>query len=415
MERVILHSDLNNFYASVECHERPELCNRAVVISGAPERRRGVVVAKNELAKKMGVKTGDTVWQALQKCPDACILRPNLAKYREISAAVRQLYYRYTDRVEPFGLDEAWLDVTGSTRLFGDGEAIANQIRAAMKREFGLTVSVGVSFNKVFAKLGSDMKKPDAVTCITRANYKEKVWPLPVGVLLYAGRATQRKLISCGIETVGALAKAEPAFLESILGKGGLMLGEYARGEDQSPVTRFGEREPVKSIGNSMTLPRDISEPDEVRRALYLVAESVCERLRAKGLLCKTVTVAIRDAELHWHERQRAVREATMLTHEVAELAYALYLETNLPHCPVHSLGVRVSNLCDDAGGGQLSFFEDPQVKERRRKLDRTMDAIREKHGHFAISRAMLLEDERLYHFDPEEEQIVSFPGTEKK
>lgn len=413
MDRVILHSDLNNFYASVECHERPELRNRAVIISGAPERRRGVVVAKNELAKKMGIKTGDTVWQAEQKCPEVCILRPDLAKYRGISQRVRELYYRYTDQVEPFGLDEAWLDVTGSVRLFGDGETIANQIRSDMKREFGLTVSVGVSFNKVFAKLGSDMKKPDAVTCISRENFKEKVWPLPVGVLLYAGRATQRKLISCGITTVGALAKADPAFLESILGKGGRTLWEYARGEDQTPVAMFGQREPVKSIGNSMTLPRDVSDPEEIRRALYLLAESVCERLRGQGLLCKTITVALRDAGLSWHERQRGLAEETMLVSEVAETAFSLYLETHLVRCPVHSLGIRVSNLCEDRGEMQVNFFEDPEEKQRRSTLEHTIDAIREKHGHFAISRAMLLEDEKLYHFHPNEERIVSFPGTE--
>ena len=239
MERVILHSDLNNFYASVECAENPELKNRVVIICGNAKQRRGVVVAKNELAKKKGIKTGDTVWQAQKKCPDLVTVAPDLEKYRKVSQKVREIYYRYTDKVEPFGLDEAWLDVTGSIRLFGSGKEIADEIRKVVKEELGLTVSIGVSFNKVFAKLGSDMKKPDATTCITRENFREKVWPLSVGEILYAGRVTRKVLYSYGIDTIGKLALAEPEFLEQILGKGGLALSLYARGEDDSPVAGY--------------------------------------------------------------------------------------------------------------------------------------------------------------------------------
>ncbi len=413
MERVILHSDLNNFYASVECRENPALRNRVVIICGDAKQRRGVVVAKNQLAKKLGIKTGDTLWQAEQKCRDLVAIKPDLLKYREYSKRVREIYYRYTDKVEPFGLDEAWLDVTGSQRLFGTGEEIANKIREDIKREMGLTVSVGVSFNKVFAKLGSDMKKPDAVTCITRENFKEKVWPLPVGEILYAGRATQEKLISFGIDTIGKLAKAEPEFLERLLGKGGLMLSNYARGEDDSPVANYGEREPVKSIGNSITLPRDVTDSEEIRQVLYLLAESVCERLRAQRLLCKTVSVGVRDSALVWHERQCGIAEGEKLSGAIAEYAYSLFCEMGYKGKPVHSIGLRVSNLYEDNGEMQMNLFDDISDKLKKREIENVVDGIREKYGHKSIGRAMLIGGGDFYRIKPGDEQIVSFPGTE--
>lgn len=413
MERVILHSDLNNFYASVECAENPELKNRVVIICGNAKQRRGVVVAKNELAKKMGIKTGDTVWQAQKKCPDLVTVSPDLEKYRRVSQRVREIYYRYTDKVEPFGLDEAWLDVTGSIKLFGDGKKIADEIRETVKRELGLTVSIGVSFNKVFAKLGSDMKKPDATTCITYENFKEKVWSLPIGEILYAGRATQKRLIDCGITTIGALAAAQPEFLEKLLGKGGLMLSKYARGEDDAPVSKYGESEPVKSIGNSITLPRDVENAEEIRHLLYILSESVCERLRAKGLLCRTVVLSVRDTSLSWSDRQCGLSDATMLSATVAEAAYELFLNSGFVGSAVHSLGVRVSNLCEDDGALQMNFFEDTDDRIKKNALENTMDKIRTKYGHDAINRAMLMQDDSIYKINLKGEQIVSFPGTD--
>lgn len=415
MERIILHSDLNNFFASVECRDREDLKDRAVIICGDPKQRRGIVVAKNEIAKKAGIKTGDTVWQAEKKCLDLVAIAPNLHKYREVSGEVRRIYYRYTDQVEPYGLDEAWLDVTGSIRLFGGGHTIADAIRADIKRELGLTVSVGVSFNKVFAKLGSDMKKPDAVTVISPENYKEKVWPLPVGELLYVGRATRKKLLSYGITTIGALAHADPSFLETAFGKHGHVLWEYANGYDHSPVSGFGERESIKSIGNSMTLMRDITEPEEVRHVLYILAESVCERLRAQKLSCGTVTLAIRDSMLIWHERQKSVTEGTTLAIQVAEAAFKLFMETKMIYSPVHSLGVRVGKLSVDYGNTQLDMFEDAQIQEKYRVLEKTMDEIRKKHGHLAISRAMLLGNHSMYRVNLKDDQIVSFPGCDRE
>ena len=413
MERVILHSDLNNFYASVECAENPELKNRVVIICGNAKQRRGVVVAKNELAKKIGIKTGDTVWQAQKKCPDLVMVSPDLEKYRRISQKVREIYYRFTDKVEPFGLDEAWLDVTGSIKLFGDGKKIADEIRETVKRELGLTVSIGVSFNKVFAKLGSDMKKPDATTCITYENFKEKVWPLPVGEILYAGRATQKKLISCGITTIGAVAAAQPEFLEKLLGKGGLMLSKYARGEDDSPVGDYGHHDKAKSIGNSITLPRDVTDEEEIKNLLYILSESVCERLRNQKLSCRTVTLAIRDTSLSWSDRQCGLDEPTMLSSVVAEAAYKLFLNSGFAGCAVHSLGVRASNLCEDDGTFQMNLFEDAGDKMKKVTLETTMDKIRGKYGHDAINRAVLIQDDSIYKINLKGEQIVSFPGTE--
>lgn len=413
MERVILHSDLNNFYASVECAENPELKNRVVIICGNAKQRRGVVVAKNQLAKKLGIKTGDTVWQAQKKCPDLVAVSPDLEKYRKVSQQVRDIYYEFTDKVEPFGLDEAWLDVTGSIRLFGSGEKIADLIREKVKKDLGLTVSIGVSFNKVFAKLGSDMKKPDATTCITRENFKEKVWPLPIGEILYVGRATKKRLSDCGITTIGAIAEAEPDFLEKLLGKGGLMLSKYARGEDDSPVADYGHHDAVKSIGNSITLPRDVDDTEEIRHLLYILSESVCERLRAKGLLARTVTLAVRDTSLAWHDKQCGLEDATMLSSTVAECAYKLFCESNFIGSAVHSLGVRVSNLCEDSGDFQINLFEDTEDKMRKTTLENTMDKIRGKYGHDAINRAMLIQDDSIYKINLKGEQIVSFPGTE--
>jgi len=353
------------------------------------------------------------VWQAERKCHDLVAIPPDLEKYRKVSQQVRDIYYEFTDKVEPFGLDEAWLDVTGSIRLFGSGEQIADKIREEVKERLGLTVSIGVSFNKVFAKLGSDMKKPDATTCITRENFKEKVWPLSIGEILYAGRATQKRLADCGLTTIGAVANAEPEFLEKLLGKGGLMLSKYARGEDDSPVGDYGHHDDVKSIGNSITLPRDVEDAEEIRHLLYILSESVCERLRNQNLLCRTVTLAVRDTSLAWHDKQCGLKEATMLSSTVAETAYDLFCRSNFVGSAVHSLGVRVSNLCQDDGALQINFFEDTEDKMKKTTLENTMDKIRGKYGHDAINRAMLIQDDSIYRINLKGEQIVSFPGTE--
>lgn len=208
-DRTILHCDMNNFYASVECLYNPALRGKPVAVGGDVEARHGIILAKNYEAKKYGVQTGEALWQAKQKCPGLTIVPPSFEKYLRFSRLAREIYGCYTDRIESFGLDECWLDLTGSERLFGGGKAVADKLRERIKFELGVTISVGVSHNKIFAKLGSDMKKPDATTVITRENYKDVVWPLPVSDLLFVGPATTRKLARYGIHTIGQLAQAD--------------------------------------------------------------------------------------------------------------------------------------------------------------------------------------------------------------
>ena len=323
--RTILHSDLNNFYASVELLKRPELKGSPVAVCGSVENRHGIVLAKNMIAKGAGVKTGETIWQAERKCPGLVRLPVDFPSYHRVSARVRQIYQRYTDRVEPFGIDECWLDVTESVRLFGGGKAIAEEIRAAVKAEIGVTVSVGVSWNKIFAKLGSDMKKPDAVTCITPENYRSTVWPLPVGELLYVGKSTLQKLNRFGIRTIGELARADRAFLTAKLGKWGTMLAVYANGEDESPVARVDEQREIKSIGNSLTNYRDLVDNDDVYPLLLLLSESVAARLRESGVgKARTVHVSATDNKLKRYAKQGRLSEPTRSASEIDGHVYAL-------------------------------------------------------------------------------------------
>ena len=298
MERIILHSDMNNFYASVECLYNPDLRGKPVAVAGDPEARHGIVLAKNEEAKRFGVQTGDPLWMAKQKCPDIVFTPPHYDRYMQFSAAARKIYGEYTDQVEPYGLDECWLDVTGSMKLFGDGKTIADELRHRIRQELGVTVSVGVSYNKIFAKLGSDMKKPDATTVITSERFKEIVWPLPVSDLLYVGRATHQKLKRYYIKTIGDLAAADRRFLQCLLGQNGLMLWKFANGLDTSPVSNIGAKSLIKSIGNSTTAPRDLVTDEDIKITLYVLCESVSARMREYGFVCDTVQLGVRDNEL---------------------------------------------------------------------------------------------------------------------
>ncbi len=304
MERVILHSDLNNFYASVECLYNPKLRGKPVAVAGDPEQRHGIVLAKNYEAKAFGVATGDPLWMARKKCPHILFTPPHYDLYIRYSEMARKIYSDYTDLVEPFGLDECWLDVSGSTGLFGSGRKIADNIRRRIQFELGVTASVGVSFNRVFAKLGSDMKKPDATTVIDSAHFQETIWPLPASDLLYVGKATARKLAGYGIHTIGDLAQTDTNFLNRLLGKNGLMLWLFANGRDTSEVSGFGSKGIVKTIGNSTTAPRDLITDEDIKITLYVLSESVAERLRACDFLCRTVQISIRDNRLQSCERQ---------------------------------------------------------------------------------------------------------------
>jgi DNA polymerase-4 len=348
-------------------------------------------LAKNQLAKKFGVTTGQAIWQAKQICPGLIAVKPNYDRYLQYSRLVGEIYQSYTDQVESFGIDESWLDVTGSLSLFGSGEDIANGIRKRVFEELGVTVSVGVSFNKVFAKLGSDFKKPDAVTVFTKDNYKETVWPLPVTDLLYVGRATGPKLAKCGIYTIGDLARFDPALLHSHLGKVGVVLHQYANGLDYSPVKRNTEDAPVvKSIGNSITAPRDLVTENDVWVVIAMLSESVASRLRDHGLKCKGVQIHVRGNDLDSFERQAKLETPTCLSTEISKLAMEIFREKAKFDRPLRSLGVRAIDLVPANRNVQMSFLYDYEKQRRMERLEETIDDLRGKFGHFAVQKGMM-------------------------
>lgn len=408
MERVILHSDLNNFYASVECLYRPELRDKPIVVGGSVEHRHGIILAKNNLAKAFGIKTGEAIWQAKQKCPNLMVIPPNYERYIRFSKLAREIYSDYTDKVEAFGIDENWLDVTNSTRLYGNGEKIANEIRERMKSETGLSVSIGVSWNKIFAKLGSDMKKPDAVTVITQDNYKRDVWPLPAKELLYVGSSTWRKLTKIGLYTIGDLATVSQTVLKSLLGKWGEYLWSFANGLDSTPVSPIGNESIIKGIGNSMTTPRDLENNEDVKLLLYVLSESVAERLRKHYFKGKTIQIHVRDKELVTIDRQAKLNTHTFISSEIAEKAFDIFVKNWTWEKPIRSIGVRVTDLVAADSYTQLSIFDDDNRRIKREFLERSIDDVRRRFGHYAVQRALQLQDKKL-NANPIEENII-FP-----
>lgn len=407
MSRIILHSDCNCFYASVECALNPALKGKPVAVSGNPEKRHGIILAKSEEAKKFGVKTGEAIWQAKKKCPQLITLPPNFSKYVEYSKSVKEIYYKYTDMVESFGLDEAWLDVTGSTRLFGNGYKIAQKIRSRIKKELDITVSIGVSYNKIFAKLGSDYKKPDAVTLINKNNYKHMVWSLPAEDLLYVGSATKKKLNSLGIFTIGQIANTPVDILKKNLGKWGQMLHSFANGNDTSTVALYGETSPVKSIGNSTTSPRDLKDITDVKIIMGVLADSVARRMREQGLSCMLVSITVRDNSLCSFTRQKKLLSYTDITSEILSTGLALFKESYSWKKPIRSLGLSVSELTCKDSGTQLSLFEDNKKRLRQESLDKTTDALKNRFGNFIINPAVMLKDTTLSGFNPKADHTI--------
>ena len=392
--RTILHVDCNSFFASVETVFAPHLATVPMAVAGDAEARHGIILAKNELAKQYGIVTAETVWSAKKKCPSLVLVPPRHEEYVKYSHMVRRIFARYTDLVEPFGIDEAWLDVTGSRALFGDGRTIAERIRREVKEEIGITVSVGVSFNKVFAKLGSDYKKPDAVTVIGREDVARIVYPLPVDSMIFVGKQTAKALASCNIRTIGELAVASPAFLQSKFGKAGEMLSRYARGEDDSPVASMYEKNEVKSISNGMTFKRDLTTLDEVRIGLGSLSEEVAYRLRRKKLKCSTVAVTVKDTYLKSYSRQKPVSPATDLAKEIAAAALSLIAADVSRDKPIRLLTVAATGLLrDDEAVEQIGFFdgERREKRERAEKLENTLDAIRDRFGSDSVQVGALL------------------------
>ena len=402
--RTILHSDCNGFYASVECLYDPEIRDKPVAVGGDAEKRHGIILAKNEIAKKYKIKTGETIWQAMQKCPDLVVVKPHFERYMRFSRLCRRIYADYTDCIEPFGLDEAWLDVTANGR---NGEEIAHEIRRRIKAELGITVSVGVSFNKIFAKLGSDYKKPDAVTVFTRENFREKVWPLDAGDLLYVGRSTRRKLAVLGVHTIGELAAFPLPLLRRHFGKWGDLLHTFSNGLDASPVRHMDESTTIKSIGNSTTAVRDLENDTDVKLIMTVLCDSVCRRLREHGAAAREVGISIRNNQLESFTRQCKLTVATDITSEVLNAAMALFRANYSWNRPIRSVGVQLSELSPIGAPTQLSLLCDEERRQRLSELDRSLDGLKRRFGSYIVRPAALMYDSALSAFSPKEENVI--------
>lgn len=402
--RVILHSDLNNFYASCEQAYDASLSGRVFCVTGSVEDRHGIVLAKNEAAKKLGIKTGMTIREGKNLCPDLLTIEADFDKYLDFSERVRRIYLGYTDLVEPFGIDEAWLDVTNS-KIFGDGEKIADEIRRKV-RDLNLTASVGVSFNKVFAKLGSDMKKPDATTVISQNNFKDKVWVLPCSDLLMVGRKTALKLSKFNINTIGDLANTDVNFLTEAFGKWGKTLSDFAKGEDISPVRKYEEPDEIKSVGNSMTCYRDLNDLEDVHIMLSVLSDSVSTRIFRKNLgMANTVTLTVRDENLDFFTRQAKLPFPSSFSEDILALSLKLFKENYDFKKGVRSLGVAASDF--SRGDTQLSLFDDAESYDKKLSLAKTVGAIRDKYGSSSLKKAITLKDKRISREDPKETHVI--------
>lgn len=387
-DRVILHCDCNNYYASVELLDKPELRDQPVAVAGDPEGRHGIILAKNMVAKGYGVKTAETIWQAKKKCPGLILLPPHMEQYRDISRKVNAIYLDVTDQVEAFSIDESWLDVTASRHLFGDGVAIADRLRRRVREEIGITISVGVSDNKTWAKMGSDYKKPDATTLITRENVRRLLYPLPVGELLFVGGAAAHVLQEHGVATIGSLAECDPAMLVKYLGKQGEAYWRMANGLDDSPVMRWGEGEPVKSISNSVTFSHNLVGAEACHAGLMPLCDSVGARLREQRLKCRTVTLQIKDPSLKVISRQKTLPVPTNLTRQLYREACALFDRCWPKAAPVRLMAVAAGNLVseDEAFSAQLSFLDEVAADDpRQARLEATVDQLRARFGRSSV------------------------------
>lgn len=396
MEKVILHSDLNAFYASVETMLNPALQGKAVAVCGSTEDRHGIVLAKSELAKKVGIKTGMVNWEARQRCPNLIIVQPHYSQYLKYSQLVRDIYNRFTDQVEPYGMDECWLDVTGSQLLFGSGEQIAQQIRQATKEELGLSVSIGVSFNKVFAKLGSDLKKPDAVTVISSSDYKQKIWTLSAQELLFVGRATARKLERYGINTIGDIATSDPELLRSLLGINGYQLHQFANGLDRSPVMCTGYISEVKSIGHGITCNADLENDEEVWKVMLELSQDIGHKLRLHNLDATGVQITVKDNTLGYKQYQAPLPINTQSPFEIAKKARELFEKNYRWDVPVRAVTVRATSLIEHTTQQQDNLFIDLKQIQKREKIEDAIEHVRGRYGKKSIYAATLMGNTKI-------------------
>ena len=406
-ERTILHSDINCCYAAIEHLHHPELAGKPLAVGGDPESRHGIVLTADYIAKKYGVKTGMALWQAKQMCPEINFISPRMDLYLRFSKMAHEIYAEYTDLQEAYGIDESWLDVTDSVNIKGDGLKIAKDISNRMKSELGITVSIGVSFNKIYAKLGSDYKKPDAITTMYRDEFQQKAWVLPASDLLYVGRSTSAKLQKLGIRTIGDLARTDLQILHAQFGKMGDILWSFANGYDDSPVKYEDAHAPIKSIGNSTTTPRDLVDEQDVKIVLTVLAESVAARLRENGFKCRVVEISVRDNELFSFTRQRKIDHATNVTREIAEEAFRLFQENYNWQKPIRSVGVRGADLVNDNYWEQIDLFSSVEFREKQMKVDEAVDDIRRRFGFYSVQRGLMYFDKMLSAVDAKSEHTV--------
>ena len=399
MERTILHCDMNNFYASVECMLNPALRGHPVAVGGDVENRHGIILAKNYEAKKFGIQTGEALWQAKQKCPKLIIVPPHYEEYLKYSRLAHSIYADYTDLIEPYGMDEVWMDVTGSTKAFGSGEVIANTLRERIKYELGLTISVGVSFCKVFAKLGSDMNKPDAVTVIPKDSFRDIIWDLPASDMLGVGRSTEKFLSSYGIHTIGQLANAYPDLMQRKLGKNGMVLLAFANGEDRSKVAPQDYEPPMKSIGHGITTMQDLENNAEVWNIMLALTQDIGHKLRVYNKNAAGVAIYIRyivDKQIAGKQWQCQLPVRTHSAAIIAKEAYRLFERSYGWEYPIRSVTVRAINLCSQDLPEQLQFFSDAATVERKEKLETAIEDIRRRFGKYSIQPACLCQNIKM-------------------
>lgn len=399
-DRVILHCDMNSFFCSVELLDRPDLKDKPVAVAGRADSRHGIILAKNQLAKKYGVETPEPIVSALRKCPDLVLLDPHREKYSHYCNEINQIYLQYTDLVEPFSIDESWLDITGSLKFFGKtGKELADEIRERVFRETGLTLSAGVSFNKTFAKMGSDYKKPFATTEITRENYQDLLWPLPAGDLFFVGHSTAEKLARYNIRTIGAIAKADTELLAKLLGKHGPSMKAIANGIDDEPVKPYDAKREIKSVGNGITFRRDLVSEDDVRTAVSALSDRVAARLRKNGLRCRGVKVDIKNPQLISISRQMQLPFATDLSDDIFTAVMDLFQAHWFFGNPIRLITVTAINLTAEEQDQpvQLSFFgpeEGASYDERQKSLETAVDDIRNRFGKYSIIKGGLVHND---------------------
>lgn len=405
--RTILHVDANSFYASCECLYRPSIREKPVAVCGDPEARHGIVLTKNQHAKKYGVQTGEAIWQAKQKCPSLVVVPPDYPLYLHMSRRMHEIFGQYSDKVESFGLDESWVEISADDMDFRKGQLVADEIRHRIHRTLGITVSVGVADNKVMAKLGSDYKKPDATTVLPPDLYEQIVWPLPVSDLLYVGPATTRKLARIGVCTIGQLANLDESILAYKFGKIGYMLKAFALGLDTSPVKPIEVSLPIKSVGNSTTPPHDIENMTDVKELVYLLAESVATRLRENNFKARCISVSARTTELVSSSCQTTLPQSTCLAKEIAETALRLFEQRYRFGFPFRSMGINCSQLSPLDAPVQVDMFGEDERRVKQEQLERSIDGLRSRFGHQVIRRGIVLSDLSYSEINPKEEHII--------